>query len=243
MKLQVKKSDRKVAPEGLHPARLIQIVDEGTHFSEEYNKKESYVRLGFELIGVTFETEEGEEVNYFLSRTYSKKLSRKSFLRKVVEAVLGKKLEDDTEFELKDLLNLPCQVQVVHKQGTGKNAHETYANIEAVLEVGTDPTTKKKLKYEQATRDVVIFSLEEGQIDDEILATFPEKLQDRIMASEEYEAYVGGGQQAESEAEEEEEAPEPPKKKAAPAKVAPARPAAKAPAKKPVAPAKKTAKK
>lgn len=194
MKLEVKKSERKNPPEGLHPARLVQIIDLGTQINETYNKEERRVRLAWELIGVTFETEEGEEVNHLVSKEYSLKLSRKSHLRKAVEAMLGKSLVEDEVFDFSKLLDIQCQVQIKHVNGTGKNANEVYANVDAVLPASVDPRTKKVIKLDRAQRDLVLFSLED--VDDEVLSNLPEWLQDKIMASKEYEAYTDGGYEA-----------------------------------------------
>lgn len=190
MKVEVKQSERKNAPEGLHPARLVQIIDLGTQVNETYNKEERRVRLAWELIGVTFETEEGEEVNHLVSKEYSLKLSRKAHLRKAVEAMLGKSLNEGEEFDFGKLLDIQCQVQIKHNNGTGKNAHEVYANVDAVLPAAKDPRTGKVIKLDRAQRDVVLFSLD--SVDDDALAALPDWLQDKIMASKEYEAYTDG---------------------------------------------------
>lgn len=194
MKVEVKKSERKIPPVGLHPARLVQIVDLGTQLNETYNKEERRVRFAWELIGVTFETEDGEEVNHLISKEYSLKLSRKSHLRKAVEGMLGKPLVEDEVFDFSKLLDVPCQIQVVHNNGTGKNAHEVYANVDAVLPAPKDPKTGKPIKLDRAQRDLVLFSLED--VDNEVLSSLPDWLQDKIMSSKEYEAYTDGGHEA-----------------------------------------------
>jgi hypothetical protein len=222
MKVEVKKSERKNAPEGLHPARLIQIVDLGTQLNENFNKKERRVRLAWELIGITFETEEGEEVNHLVSKEYSLKLSRKAHLRKAVEGMLGKSLDDGGEFEFKNLLDIQCQISIKHNNGTGKNAHEVYANVDSVLPVGKDPKGKA-FKYDRAQRDLVLFSLDE--IDEEVLGALPDWLQDTIMESDEYIAYTEDAQTTAVKGKKPQAVPT---KKSAPAKSAPA----KAPAKK-----------
>jgi hypothetical protein len=214
MKVEVKKSDRKIPPAGLHPARLIQIVGLGTTLNENFNKREKRVRFAWELLGVTFETEEGEEVNHLISKDYSLKLSRKAHLRKHVEGMTGKALVDGEDFDLEKLLDIQCQIQVIHANGTGKNSNEVYANVDSVLPVGKDPKSGKPFKYDRATRDLVIFDID--NIDDEILSKLPDWLQDTIMKSDEYQAYTDGGY------EEKQTSKKAPAKKAVPAKKAPA---------------------
>lgn len=211
MRIEVKKSDRKNPPEGLHAARLIQILDLGTQKNELYNKKEERVRLVWELLNCKFETEEGEEVSHIVGKEYSAKLSRKSHLRKAVEAMLGKPLVDGAQFSLETIAGAACQVQVIHKNGSGKNAHEVYANVDAVLPAGLD-AKGKPMKYAQPSRDIVIFDI--NNIDDEILKNLPEFIQDTIMKSDEYEEYTAGAYQAKVEG----------KGKKAPAKAAKAAP-------------------
>jgi hypothetical protein len=234
MKITVKQSERKVAPAGLHPARLVQILYLGIQKNEKFNKKEARIRLVWELIGVTFENAEGEELNHMVGKEYSAKLSGKSFLRKAVEAMLGKALENDSEFEFEGLLDSQCQIQV--SEGTNSKK-EPIALVDAVLPVAKDPKTNKPLKYDRAQRDMIYFTMEVDEdgavtLDEGVLENLPEWIVNIILASEEYVAYQEQQAAAFAEAQ---------KTKKAPAtKPAPAKTAAKAaPAKKAVAKAKK----
>lgn len=182
MKVEVKKSERKLCPEGFHPARLIQVIDLGTQKNEAYNKFEKRIRLAFDCVEQTFETEEGESVSHIVTREFAFKMTKKAHLRKFVEQLLGKKLEDGKPFDFEDIAGEAFNLNIVHNKSE-KNG-ETYANI------NTGAPLTKGQKVAKSKRDVVVFDID--NIDDEVLESLPDWLQDVIMKSEEYKAYTGG---------------------------------------------------
>jgi hypothetical protein len=113
---------------------------------------------------------------------------------------------------LENLLDLPCQIQIVHTTKDDK----TYANITNIIAPGKGKVTK-------STNEPTSLYLDET-FDQEVFESLPEFMQDMISDSPEYQALMEAAGAAKAAA------------PAKPAKAAPAKPAA-APAKAPVKPA------
>ena len=184
MKVDVVKSSIKLAPEGMQGAIIAQIIDLGTQENKfDPNKgKERRVWVSYELPDCKFETEDGEEVTHLIGKEYSAKLSGKSYLRLAIEAGLGKKLEDGKPFDLEKAIGLKVNVDVVHKKNAKGEDKARVEDVKALV---------KGQKVSRGMRDQFVFSLD--NIDDKMLASLPEFLQDIIMKSDEYEAYTDGG--------------------------------------------------
>lgn len=206
MEVTVKSSNRVLAPEGIHAARCIRIVDLGTQLSNNPDWKPSRkLNLGFELVDepYVFDEEKGEE-NFVVYANYTLSLGKKSRLRPVIESWTGKKIEES--FELDNLLDAPCQIQIVHT----KKDDKTYANITNIMAPGKGKVTK-------STNKAVSLYLDET-FDQEVFDSLPEFMQDMISDSPEYQALTAPAAPAKA-----------PVK--ATTKAVPAKPAAAAPAK------------
>lgn len=183
MKAEVKAKQRVLAPEGVHAARCINIIDLGTQHSEKYNSDTRQLQFTFELVDEThvFDEEKGEQP-FIIGRKFSYNLGKRAALRKTIEAWIGKGLKEGSEFDIGSLLGEACQVQVVHNEGDNG---ETYANIAAVL------APPKKGKVTRAASDLVILDLDE--FDKEVFSSLPEWIQEIIKLSPEYDAIVSSG--------------------------------------------------
>ena len=122
-----KKGDYSSAPEGLHPAVCVDVIDLGlvqTEWGEKYR-----VELRWELDQVDPESEKGRP--YMVTAKFTNSLHEKSRLRPMLEAWRGRKFTGDEldGFDLEKLLGVNCQVQVIHNI-TDKG---TYANVQAVV--------------------------------------------------------------------------------------------------------------
>lgn len=76
---------------------------------------------------------------YRIGQNYALSLYELAPFRKLLEAWYGTKITPEQEkigFDPRKLLGRPCQLQVIHKPGTGKNASKTYANVGAVMKMG-----------------------------------------------------------------------------------------------------------
>lgn len=117
------------APEGLHQAVAVDVVDLGL-VDTQWGQKHR-VRIIWQLEHVNPDTKKRFEVR----RDFGLSLSEKSHLRPTLEAWRGRKFtkEELEGFDLEKLLGANCQVQVVHNITEDGN---TYANIQAVVPLG-----------------------------------------------------------------------------------------------------------
>lgn len=125
--------DFKIAPAGLHMARLYSIIDLG-HQSVEWSGETKIMHkvvLTFELHGDDNEgkplkTDDGKPL--IVSKRYTVSLGDQATLRKDLESWANKKMSatDRINFDLKTLLNKFCMVNISHSED-GK-----YANISGI---------------------------------------------------------------------------------------------------------------
>jgi hypothetical protein len=176
-------------PEDLHLAVCYGIWDLGTQYSERWQKSVHKVVIVWELPGCRGEFErDGNKVS--LPRTISKRyrvsLHKKADLRKDLESWRGKKFTEEElkGFDLKKLLAVPCQIQVLHS----KEGDKIYSNISTI----TKAPGGTKIKPENP---LVFFSFEEGL---DIPKETPKWIVDLIQNAKEYK----GEQHTEGEGEE-----------------------------------------
>ena len=143
-------------PEDLHLAVCYGIWDIGTQFSERYGKAVHKVVIVWELPGCRGEFEQDgikKNLPRAISKRYTLSLHKKADLRKDLESWRGRKFSDEElkGFDVKKLLGIPCQIQVLHT----KNEDKVYANIAAITKApaGTKINPENPLKF---------FSFEEG---------------------------------------------------------------------------------
>jgi hypothetical protein len=209
MKVKSSQRERKLAPKGVHAARCIQVIDLGTQESKFGAKHK--VQLAFELVDESeiFNEDKGEE-NFVLYRTYSMSLAQKASLTRDISSWLNKKFGKNDEFDLDELLNAPCQVQVSHNEVDG----ETYANISSIM------APKKGEKVSKAENDIFSVYLVEGEFDQESFDKLPNFIKEKISDTEEFKE-CGGVFEEQSEEDEE------PKSKSSKKVAKPAKPAKK----------------
>lgn len=164
-------------PEDLHLAICYGIWDIGTQFSERFGKAIHKVVIVWEIPGVRGEFErDGKKVNLprAISKRYTLSLHAKAELRKDLESWRGKKFSDEElkGFDIKRLLGVPCQLQVLHSKVQDK----VYANIAAITKApaGTKITPENPTKF---------FSFEERM---EIPEGTPDWIKELIHHSEEF---------------------------------------------------------
>jgi hypothetical protein len=168
-------------PAGTHVARLYQIVHIGTsHFEYQGQQKSSdKIRLTFELCNEKREFKEGEgEKPLSISREFGLSMGKKSHLRPFVENMLGVALQDTEayNFDLEDLLGRDCLLNVVHTEKNGN----TYADIKGATPLPKGMTAPEQVNPSKVY-DVTTITVAE-------LATLPQFLQDKITASDEWQA-------------------------------------------------------
>lgn len=185
MRLKEKNSERILAPEGVHQARLIRLVDVGSQYSEKFKKSSRKVRVTFELVDAThiFDEDKGEQP-FLIDREYTLSIGKRSNFRKDLDSWRGVKLtkEEAEDFDPDTLLNSAGLVQVVHVPSA--DGEETYANINSLMAL------PKGTKVAEPENEVFSFWLE-GKLDSSRFDEFPEFIQDKIVNSPEYKALTG----------------------------------------------------
>lgn len=174
----VASQDFEIPEPGTYLARCYLMSDIGTHqiSSQQFGTKNvRQVVIAFELL----EDELGEGVKmsdgrpFAISKTYTLSLHKNASLRADLNSWRGKPLTDDeaNDFDLTNLLDKFCTVQVVHNISNGK----TFANINGIM------NTKKTAL---AVNPIVSYSIEEP--DAEMFNKLPAWVQKKIQESAEW---------------------------------------------------------
>ena len=171
-----------LAPEGVHVAICTQVIDLGTQHNQRWNKDQRKVLIGWELANI--HNSQGEP--FLVWRRFTASLSPKAALRQILESWRGRAFTEDElqGFDLRKLLNAPCQVAIVHNES---DEGMTYANVQNVMGI------PQGLERPHPVSDLVMFELGDNP-DWDVFATFREKLQETIKSSPEYKALQFAGE-------------------------------------------------
>lgn len=124
--------DFEKAPEGMHVARCVRIIDCGTHLDEKWNKSKRIGWLFFELPNALMAAdEENKQRPFMVGKRYTLSHNEKALLRTDLESWYGKQfntgeLDKVGGFDLEKLLGRPAMVNIVYSED-GK-----YANIKSI---------------------------------------------------------------------------------------------------------------
>lgn len=172
----------KIAPVGMHVARIYQIIDLGTtEQGGQFGGKKRKVQIIFELPleMAIFDPEKGEQP-YYVRGMYTLSMHEKATLRKDVQSMIGKSLTDDEakKFNIFTLLGKECMVNVIHRTSGDK----TYANVQTITPL------PKGMNCPDAINPAMVFSTQ--QPDMEVFRKLPEFVQDKIKLSDEFIKYM-----------------------------------------------------
>jgi len=170
----------KLIPAGLQLARCVQVIDLGGQRTPWGTKDK--VLLGWELPKIlTDKTEDRDPEPMLKWEEFTCSLHPESNLSKLLESWRGAPFTDEVRstFDLRNILDKPCQLNIVHN----KKGEKTYANISAVVPVS------EGMKIPDRHHKLVYFSL--AEFDQEVFDTFGQKLQDKIKATAEYAQATG----------------------------------------------------
>lgn len=118
------------APEGLHQAVCIDVVELGLVTTQYQGKP--YTRRCSEIRWVIEAIDPKTNKQHIVLRRFTESLSTKGHLRPFLEAWRGKKFtnEELKGFDIEKLIGANCQLQIIHNIG---NDGETYSNVQAVV--------------------------------------------------------------------------------------------------------------
>lgn len=167
------KAKRELAPEGVHKAVCVHVIDLGTQEFTIKGKQTSArkVSVGFELLG----KKNGFGEPLVVAQRYTFSNSKKSNLMKDLKGWLGIK---DPDFDLDGLKDKPAQVTITHSEDG------EYANI---TNVGGVP---KGTKFPKPTNKFVSLYLDET-FDKDVFDDLPDYFKEKIASSPEYDEVAG----------------------------------------------------
>lgn len=186
-----------IPSEDTHDARIIGLVDLGTHmesFKGEAPKAQRKCLLVFELDEEMTGT---RGVNHVVGVEYTLSYHEKASLRKLAETILndGQKYKGDVDYG--ELLGQPCAVQVSHTVKQTDNGERRYVKVGAISAVNK----KKRESHFKAKRPQVVWCVGDDLSDlpDFLPRIWGEKVEDKIGRCHEVkgqpaaEADDGGG--------------------------------------------------
>lgn len=169
------KAKRELAPEGVHKAVCVHVIDLGTQEFTIKGKQQSSrkVSVGFELIGK--KNSFGDPL--VVQQRYTFSNSKKSNLMKDLKGWLGIK---DPDFDLDGLAYKPAQITITHSEDG------EYANI---TNVGGVP---KGTKFPKPVNKFVSLYLDDT-FDKDVFDDLPDYFKEKIASSPEYDEVAGSG--------------------------------------------------
>lgn len=168
-----------VMEEGTYQAICTGIIDIGLQYSEKYKKANPKVMIMWSFPSEKILVNE-EEVVRIQSKEYTSSLGEQSNLRRDLSAWRGKQFTDEElqGFVLTNILNVPCLMQIIHKERNGNK----YAEISSIMAL---PKTMEKA--DASNLNHIIFDFD----DKETWGNFfniPEWIQNKIKSANNYES-------------------------------------------------------
>ena len=108
------------------------IVDLGIQENSMFGNKQRKIIIVWQIVGENIEVN-GEILPRLISKEYTLSLSEKSTLRKDLQAWRGKAFtqEELKGFDLINILNVPCQLQIIQNEKNGK----VYTSIAGIMAI------------------------------------------------------------------------------------------------------------
>lgn len=133
------------APQGVHQAVCVDIVDMGLQKQKFGNEPERQVRK-IRIVWQLDEIDETKGRRFVVSKWYTASLHEKATLRKDLQSWRGRPFtsEELKGFDLDKILGSNCQINIVHKQ---KEDGGTFGAIEAVMPLAKGMTKIGPVDY------------------------------------------------------------------------------------------------
>lgn len=125
-------SEIKQLEPGVYTGIASAIIDLGIQENSMFAKKQRKVMIVWNIVGETVKIND-EEKPRVISKEYTMSLSEKSTLRRDLQAWRGKPFttEELNGFDLANILNVPCQIQINQEDKNGK----TYTIIAGIMSI------------------------------------------------------------------------------------------------------------
>lgn len=117
---------------GVYTGIASMIIDLGIQENVMFGNRQRKVMIVWQIVGEMVEIN-GEELPRVMSKEYTMSLGEKSTLRKDLQAWRGKVFtqEELNGFDLTNILNVPCQLQIIQNEKNGK----VYTSIASIMAV------------------------------------------------------------------------------------------------------------
>jgi hypothetical protein len=142
------------APEGIHRAVCIDVVDLGLK-KNNFNQKKADLIHKIEICWETAEINPQTGRRYFAAKEYTFSLGERAALRKDLEAWLGRQLEPGENFDLESLIGQNCRLTLTSKTSQWNNVYTNVTEVnpagdqEELLEVSSDEVRHAPEKGEE----------------------------------------------------------------------------------------------
>lgn len=159
--------------DGVYTAVSSMLVDLGIQKSEKYGKNSRKIIIVWNVTNEFIEINR-EKLPRVMSKEYTMTLSEKSTLRKDLQAWRGKQFtqEELKGFNLANILNKGCQLQILNTENNGK----TYTNIVAIMAL------PKGMSVESLDKTIVFDTYDENTWNN--YKVLPIWIQDKIKKAE-----------------------------------------------------------
>jgi hypothetical protein len=174
MSIIITKKEKQLAPEGMHLAHLIRVIDIGTQEGKFGKAKKAILSWELSEAKAVFKEENGEEP-FVLSNTYNQSLDKKSNLVRDLAPWIGSGFVKSASLDLGSLLlGKACLLNVIHET---KENGETYAKIISIAPV------PKRMAVPDQILPSLEYSVEDGF--NEVFEELPVWIREKIKASDE----------------------------------------------------------
>jgi hypothetical protein len=169
---------RELPKKGDQHAAIVSLIDLGTQpGSKMYPEEKRQILVGYECVNET--TSDDKAMVVFKKYTFSNS-ERSKLTQEVVDELLP---DRDSDWDMKDLLGLPCVIKIV----LDDKGDVTYANVDKVY------APQKGVKIRKHSEPLTALFLTPDEFDQEVFDSLGEKLRNKIAASKEYAACAGPG--------------------------------------------------
>lgn len=165
--------------DGVYLAVCSGLIDLGIQKSEQFKNESRKMMIQYQIIGEDIEFN-GETIARKMHKQYGFSLGSKSNLRKDLESWRGKAFTDEElkGFNMTNIMNVPCQLQIINKERVGKSNYNDIAGIMAL---------PKGQKVEKLTEEQLIMLDLEDVNTFKYFKDIPKWIQDRIKQAVNYE--------------------------------------------------------
>lgn len=126
--------------DGVYTAVSSMLIDLGIQNNEKFEKKQRKIIIVWNIVGEYIEIND-EKLPRVISKEYTLTLTDKSTLKKDLQAWRGRVFtaEELKGFNLINILNVPCQLQIINEEKNGK----TYTSIASIMAMPKGMTVDK----------------------------------------------------------------------------------------------------